>query len=218
MIGLNDITVHYRRLEHPILLGASVTLPQRGLVTCTGPSGSGKSSVLNVLGGLLRPTHGTFIFEGQDLVSASSRVLARYRARHVGFVFQAAHLLKNVSALANVELGARYRLNPRPRDARKEARLLLSNVGLAERHNHRPHELSGGERQRVAIARAMMGNPTLLLADEPTGNLDPQMSATVVQQLLSISQSACVVLVTHNPEIAALGEVRVRIEDRRLVA
>jgi lipoprotein-releasing system ATP-binding protein len=184
-----------------------------------GPSGSGKSTLLYILGTLERPTSGTLKLEGQDPFQLDEATLADFRNRHIGFIFQDHHLLPQLSVLENVLIPTLVHKGD-GRDAEKWARELIDRVGLKERIDHRPAELSGGERQRVAIARALVNRPRLLLADEPTGNLDRATAKNVGAILVDLQRQADTVLivVTHSPELAALFPRRVEMNDGRLEA
>jgi ABC-type lipoprotein export system ATPase subunit len=209
MIELREVAIRYGAVD--VLSGISASAPEGSYVTVTGRSGSGKSSLLHVLGGLLRPTAGQVLVTGFDLADASRRALARYRAEQLGFVFQAAHLVPWLDALENVRMGLRYRHGPVSKTARGErdrCMTMLEGVGLAERTSHRPAQLSGGERQRVALARALVSEPRLLLADEPTGNLDAATASEVIEVLETAARPATIVVVTHDSMIAERGQIR----------
>jgi ABC-type lipoprotein export system ATPase subunit len=185
----------------------SVSLDRNEWLAVTGPSGSGKTTLLNLLGGLDRPSSGQVRFEGADLASFTSDQLASYRQKSVGFVFQSYRLLPYLSALDNVALPSLL-AGTRTRDAHAKARLLLERLGLSRRATHRPAQLSGGEQQRIAVARAMVNAPTLLLADEPTGNLDAR-SATELMDLLAElhrTDGLALVVATHNQQVAARAD------------
>ncbi len=183
---------------------------QRGeFVAIMGPSGSGKSTLLYTLGCLVRLTGGQYLLEGQDVTHMPERELAQVRNRHIGFVFQSFHLLPSLSALRNVELPSLYSKQAR-RTRREHARQLLERVGLGERLDHRPSELSGGEFQRVAIARALMNDPPLILADEPTGNLDTTNGQAVMALLKELHREGrTLIMVTHDAEIARRNADRI---------
>ena len=204
IIEAHNLSKVYRKgsLEVPALRRATFTVKRGEFVAIMGPSGSGKSTLLYLLGCLVRPTEGIYLLEGRDVTKLSARELARVRNRYVGFVFQAYHLLPSLSALRNVELPALYAGSDRG-ERRRRARALLERVGLGERLHHLPTELSGGEAQRVAIARALMNDPTLILADEPTGNLDSATGNEIMALLAELSREGrTVILVTHDADLA----------------
>ena len=195
------------------LRSASLTVQQGEFVAIMGPSGSGKSTLLYILGCLVRPTGGIYSLEGRDVTRLGEHELALMRGRHIGFVFQSFHLLPGLSALRNVELPALYSREPR-QQRRERARRLLDRLGLGDRLDHRPTELSGGEAQRVAIARALMNDPALILADEPTGNLDSRSGQAIADQLAELNREGrTVVMVTHDAEIARRASRILAIKD-----
>jgi putative ABC transport system ATP-binding protein len=199
------------------LRGVSLRIDAGEFIAIVGASGSGKSTLMNLLGFLDRPTRGTYRFEGRDVSRIGRSELARLRNRKLGFVFQGFNLLQRQSALANVELPLVYAgLSPRRRRAR--AMELLSLVGLEGRATHNPNQLSGGQQQRVAIARALANRPQVLLADEPTGNLDSATGADILRELrrLNREQGQTIILVTHDPAIAATAERSVTVSDGRV--
>jgi predicted ABC-type transport system involved in lysophospholipase L1 biosynthesis ATPase subunit len=201
------------------LAGVDLTVPAGERVAVLGKSGSGKSTLMNLLGGLDQPTAGTLTVAGRVLSALSRRALADYRLTAVGFVFQSFHLIPTKTALENVELPLVLAGRP-PRDRRAAARDLLAAVEMGHRADHLPAQLSGGERQRVAVARALVNHPTLLLADEPTGNLDSASAEAVMDLLLAQTRDRGVtlILVTHDEEIAARYATRiVRMRDGRIV-
>ncbi|MFZ5805304.1 MAG: ABC transporter ATP-binding protein [Acidobacteriota bacterium] len=219
MIRLEKVTRVYRLGEAQVraLAGVSLTIPQGSFTALMGPSGSGKSTLLHILGLLDRPTGGRYLLQERDVgeLSDSERTLLR---RHtIGFVFQFFHLLPRLTALGNVELPMLFAGFPRS-ERRERAEAALAAVGLAHRASHRPDQLSGGERQRVALARAVVMRPKLLLADEPTGNLD-RASAREIMELISglNREGLTVVLVTHDPAIAAYAGRVLRMADGQVV-
>jgi len=200
-----------------VLRGVTLDVNVGEMLAIVGPSGSGKSTLVHLLGALERPTRGTIRFQGQDVFQLSELALAAFRNRHVGFVFQFHHLLPELTALENVMLPGLIARRSR-REIVMEARELLGMMGLAERLDHRPGELSGGEQQRVAVARALMNHPDLVLADEPTGNLDRQSGETVQALLRTLNQErkqTCIV-VTHNEAFAKALDRTVRLVDGKL--
>ncbi|PKV83821.1 putative ABC transport system ATP-binding protein [Streptomyces sp. TLI_146] len=198
--------------------GVDLTIGRGELLAIAGPSGSGKSTLLHIVGTLDRPSAGTVEIAGHDVASLSDRRLSALRSQHIGFVFQAFHLVPGVSARDNVAEGLLYSGLPRSR-RRALAADALARVGLADRMKHRPHELSGGQKQRVAIARAVVGEPALLLADEPTGALDSASGEAVMELLHDLNrEGATIAVITHDTEIAAGLPRQVRIRDGRVVA
>lgn len=199
------------------LRGIDLEIARGELVAILGPSGSGKSTLMHILGCLDVPTEGQYWLNGREVSGLSDRELARLRNKEIGFVFQTFHLLPRYTALENVALPLVYAGVPR-REREKRARAVLEAVGLGDRLHHRPNELSGGQRQRVAIARALVNQPALLLADEPTGNLDSATSEEIMRLFLQLhAQGHTVVIVTHEPDIAAYAHRQIVLRDGKIV-
>jgi putative ABC transport system ATP-binding protein len=200
------------------LRDADLTIERGDMVGVVGPSGSGKSTMLHLIGALDRPSSGTVHIDGYELGALSDRALSGLRAHRIGFVFQQFHLAPGASAVDNVADGLLYR-GVRLRERRRRAEAALTRVGLGHRLRHRPYEMSGGERQRVAIARAVVGEPALLLADEPTGNLDSASGAAVLALLRDLhTTGTTVVVITHDPHLAGELPRQVRVRDGQVTA
>jgi putative ABC transport system ATP-binding protein len=218
VIEVRDIRKIYKMgtIEVRALDGVSFTIDRGEILSIMGPSGSGKSTLMNVLGCLDRPTSGDYILDGEHVSNLSDDQLADIRNRKVGFVFQSFNLLPRASALANVELPLRYAGIGKERIDR--ARSALEMVGLADRVDHKPTELSGGQQQRVAVARALINNPAILMADEPTGNLDSKSGKEIMELLLRLNseRSTTIIIVTHDPNIAAQTRRVIRLSDGNL--
>ena len=217
MIRLEGISKVYPmgKRELTVLREVDLSIKSGELVAIMGPSGSGKSTMLNLIGLLDTPTSGHYYLEDREVSRLSSGELAGLRSKKIGFVFQTFNLLPRLSALANVELGMRYAGGV----DRKRAMEALSTVGLTDRASHRPTELSGGEQQRVAIARALVKNPPLILADEPTGNLDSQSGAEIITILTSLhaEQGITLIVITHDASIASHCQRIIHLKDGQVV-
>ncbi len=224
VISVQDLTKIYQvgEIEVRALRGVTLDVEAGEFVAVTGPSGSGKSTFMHIAGCLDRPTGGEYFLDGRDVSKLSKDDLARVRNQKIGFVFQGFNLLSRTSALDNVELPLLYQAkNPlRASERRKRAMEVLEAVGLAERFHHFPNQLSGGQQQRVAIARALINQPSILLADEPTGNLDTRTSIEVmgIFQRLNEERGITVLLITHEADIAEYGTRIIRFRDGRVVA
>jgi putative ABC transport system ATP-binding protein len=215
IVDANDITKVYTMGDVQVhaLRGLSIQIKSGEIIAVMGPSGSGKSTLMNILGCLDRPTSGEYYLDGESVADLEDDMLADIRNRKVGFVFQSFNLLPRATALANVELPLRYARNGKNR--RKRAKAALESVGLADRITHHSNELSGGEQQRVAIARALVNEPSIVMADEPTGNLDTRSGDEVMDILLQLNKErgTTLIIVTHDPEIAAYTQRVVYIRD-----
>ena len=220
MYELVEVSKIYRlgSVETIALMDINLKIYRGEYLAIVGPSGSGKSTLLNILGLLDKPSRGKVFLEGKDVSGLSDSEASNIRSRHIGFVFQMFNLVPWLSALENVELASSIARISR-KEAKKRARELLELVGLSHRMHHRPSQLSGGEQQRVAIARALVNNPSVLLADEPTGTLDSVTGAQIVRLLRDLTkQGVTVVAVTHNPDVASVADRTVKLRDGRVVS
>jgi putative ABC transport system ATP-binding protein len=215
VIQAENLTKVYKmgQVEVHALNGLSLKIARGEIVAIMGPSGSGKSTLMNIIGCLDRPSSGEYILDGEPVARLSDDQLATIRNRKVGFVFQSFNLLSRATALANVELPMRYSGVVKGRS--EKARAALESVGLADRVFHRPNELSGGQQQRVALARALVNDPAIILADEPTGNLDTKSGHEIMELLLNLNREhgTTLIIVTHAPDIAANSQRIIHIRD-----
>jgi putative ABC transport system ATP-binding protein len=219
LIQAQGITKTYRlgRVEVNALRGVDLSLQAGEYVAIMGPSGSGKSTLMHILGCLDRPTEGRYLLDGLDVSRLGARQLAKVRNRKVGFVFQTFNLMPRLTVDENVALPLKYRGGLSRSDRRARARSVLERLGLGNRVGHRPDELSGGQRQRVAIARALVGEPAILMADEPTGNLDSTSGAEVLATFAELHRAGhTIVVVTHDPNVAARAERIIEVADGRI--
>jgi len=214
VVELNALSKHYPRGSEVVraLDGVDLRIDGPGMAAIVGPSGSGKSTLLHMIGAMDRPTRGEVIVAGQILNGLPAKALTHFRRRTVGFVFQTFNLIPNLSALENVTLPMEFaKVGRAERDGR--ARRLLDQVGLGHRLTHRPGELSGGEQQRVAIARALANDPPLILADEPTGNLDTESGQTIYELLKAVARERTVLVVTHAEPLARMADRILHLKD-----
>ena len=215
IISVNGVTKHYALGTQTVeaLRGVSFDIKKGEFIAIMGPSGSGKSTLMNIIGCLDIPTHGTYLLNNQEVSSLDDDALAGIRNKEIGFVFQNFHLLARNSALDNVMLPLKY-AGIEKADQITKAKAALSEVGLEDRMDHQPSELSGGQQQRVAIARALVNNPSILFADEPTGNLDSQTGHDVMQLFHNLhNQGQTIILITHENEVAAEAQRTIFIKD-----
>lgn len=221
VIELKNIGVTFTDRAEPTvaLKNVDLTIAKGEFVAIIGPSGSGKSTLMNVLGLLDTPTEGEYLLDGEPVADFKDGALAKLRREKIGFVFQSFNLLPRLSVVQNVELPLVYS-GMRPKQRRARALELLGLVGLHERANYKPRQISGGQTQRVAIARALANHPSLILADEPTGNLDTKSSTAIIDELRRLNREtgATIVIVTHNPEIAELTDRTVMVRDGEITS
>jgi len=221
LIDASGLEKRYRlgRVDVAALRGVDVTVEQGEYVAIMGPSGSGKSTLMHILGCLDSPSSGSYVLDGEDVSGLRGRALARVRNHKVGFVFQTFNLMPRMTIDENVALPLQYRGGMRRRERLRRARALLERFGLGDRVGHRPDELSGGERQRVAVARSLIGEPAILLVDEPTGNLDSEAGAEVLRAFREVHRGGdTIVMVTRDPRVAAEAERIIQIADGRVAA
>ena len=220
VIELKDVKRHYTMGAETVaaLDGVDLTISHGEMLSIVGASGSGKSTLMNLIGCLDRPTSGQYLLNGQDVGAFSDNRLSDTRGLYIGFIFQSYNLLPQMSALQNVELPLRY--NSRGMDRKNAAMEALDRVGLADRSGHRPNELSGGQQQRVGIARALVGKPSLLLADEPTGNLDTRSTMEIITLLTDLNRQdgMTVLIVTHEQHVARVTSRIVTLSDGRVLS
>jgi len=217
LIALRDVAKYYKKGGETVKAvdGINQEVPTTGMVAIVGPSGSGKSTLLHMIGAMDRPTRGEVVVAGKTLNGLPESELTRFRRQTVGFVFQTFNLIPNLTAFENVTLPMEFNEVPKPERVTR-AKSLLERLGLGQRFKHRPSELSGGEMQRVAIARALANNPQLILADEPTGNLDSQAGQMIYELLKEISSNRTVLVVTHAEPLAQMADTVLHIRDGRL--
>jgi putative ABC transport system ATP-binding protein len=221
MITLAGIQRLYRsdEIETAALRDIELHVARGEFLAVMGPSGCGKSTLLNIIGLIDRPTDGRYLFRDQDITQASEAALADLRARHLGFIFQSFNLIDELTIAENIELGLIYRRRIAAADRRAKVAAAMDKIGIAHRAGHYPHQLSGGQQQRAAIARAIVGDPELILADEPTGNLDSENGAQVMDILKALNgDGATIVMVTHSPSHADEAGRVVNMLDGRIVA
>ncbi|HHV31567.1 MAG TPA: ABC transporter ATP-binding protein [Clostridiales bacterium] len=220
LITVSNVYKIYNKMENEVraLDGISFSISQGEFIAIVGPSGSGKSTLMNILGCLDTPTSGEYFLNGQNVAGLNEKKLTYIRNREIGFVFQSFNLVPGLDALENVELPLLYRGMPRE-ERRRLAQSALEQVGLAERMHHKPSQMSGGQQQRVAIARAIAARPPIILADEPTGNLDSKSGASIMKILKALNaEGETVILITHDNNIAHTAGRMLKIQDGRMVS
>ena len=221
IIKLENVWKIYQlgKVELPVLRGISLEITPGVFVVILGPSGSGKSTLLNMIGCLDLPTKGSVFLAGRDISKMSEDELAQVRGEKIGFIFQQFNLLPNLSALENVMMPMIFQGKPEP-EREKRAKYLLNSLELGDRISHRPAELSGGEQQRIAIARSLINNPEIIVADEPTGNLDSTTGRKIMEILIDLhkNKGKTIIVVTHDPTIANYSNQIIRIKDGQLVS
>lgn len=220
LITVSNVYKIYNKMENEVraLDGISFSISQGEFIAIVGPSGSGKSTLMNILGCLDTPTSGEYFLNGQNVAGLNEKKLTYIRNREIGFVFQSFNLVPGLDALENVELPLLYRGMPRE-ERRRLAQSALEQVGLAERMHHKPSQMSGGQQQRVAIARAIAARPPIILADEPTGNLDSKSGASIMEILKALNaEGETVILITHDNYIAHTAGRMLKIQDGRMVS
>ena len=219
MITLQNVTKTYQMGDSIVhaLDGVTLSIERGEFVAITGPSGSGKSTLMNILGCLDRPTAGSYQLDGDEVATLNDDQLAVTRNRKIGFVFQNFNLLPRISAIKNIALPLVY-AGVNDTERMHQALVMLEKVGIAERRDHRPNELSGGQRQRVAIARALVTDPAILIADEPTGNLDTKSSNEIMDVFCSLHRQGCtIIMVTHEADIAAYAQRVIHVRDGKIL-
>jgi putative ABC transport system ATP-binding protein len=215
MIKLDDVTKIYQmgEIQLEVLKGISLKVDEGEFMSIIGPSGSGKSTLMNILGCLDVPTSGEYYLDGKEISTYNENALAKIRNEKIGFIFQKFNLLSKLNALENVELPMVYR-GIKSKERRRRAEEVLEIVGLEDRMHHKPTELSGGQQQRVAIARALVGNPSVLLADEPTGNLDTKSGIEILRIIEKLNnEGKTIIIITHDSEVAEMSRTAITIRD-----